>query len=197
VLLTQLVVYVATGLLTLVLARVAVACTLAALAHALRHRGCARSVAAVAMAVSPGCLRAFLGAAIGAGLVLGLGASSANAGPTSAGPTGPAPVLDRVIERKVTDSTRTSRSKSTTPPQGRNPVAYVVRPGDSLWSISAASLKSRTAAQTTSHDDIARAWPRWYAANRAVIGADPDLLRPGQHLQSPDLDATPSIGQQR
>jgi hypothetical protein len=33
--------------------------------------------------------------------------------------------------------------------------------------------------------DIAAAWPRWYAANRAVIGPDPGLIRPGQELMPP------------
>jgi hypothetical protein len=32
---------------------------------------------------------------------------------------------------------------------------------------------------------VAREWPRWYAANRRAIGADPGLLRPGQRLHSP------------
>jgi nucleoid-associated protein YgaU len=56
----------------------------------------------------------------------------------------------------------------------------VVRPGDSLWRISKLRLgPSATPAQT------ATAWPRWYAANRAVIGADPDLIRPGLVLRPP------------
>ena len=33
--------------------------------------------------------------------------------------------------------------------------------------------------------EVAKAWPRWYAANRAVIGSDPDVLRPGQVLRIP------------
>ena len=39
---------------------------------------------------------------------------------------------------------------------------------------------------------IAREWPRWYAANRAVIGADPDLIVIGQVLTPPSpQEATP------
>jgi hypothetical protein len=57
----------------------------------------------------------------------------------------------------------------------------VVRPGDSLWGIAAAQLgRDGTPART------AAAWPRWYAANRAVIGADPDLIKPGQRLAWPE-----------
>jgi nucleoid-associated protein YgaU len=61
-----------------------------------------------------------------------------------------------------------------------DPVVVVVRPGDCLWDIAAAHLgPGATAAE------IARAWPRWYAANRAVIGPDPNLIHPGQRLVPP------------
>jgi nucleoid-associated protein YgaU len=56
-----------------------------------------------------------------------------------------------------------------------------VRPGDSLWLITAHRLGP--AADPTT---IAATWPRWYAANRAVIGPDPNLILPGQELTSPD-----------
>ena len=36
--------------------------------------------------------------------------------------------------------------------------------------------------------DVAAEWPRWYAANSALIGPDPDLIRPGQHLVLPHAD---------
>ena len=56
----------------------------------------------------------------------------------------------------------------------------VVRRGDTLWSIAARHLgPTATAAQ------VAREWPRWHAANRHVIGADPDRLVPGQLLEPP------------
>jgi hypothetical protein len=55
-----------------------------------------------------------------------------------------------------------------------------VSPGDSLWLIAARRLDpDATPAQ------VAAAWPRWYAANRAVIGDDPALIRPGQVLAAP------------
>jgi nucleoid-associated protein YgaU len=56
----------------------------------------------------------------------------------------------------------------------------LVRSGDSLWTIAARELGA--------HPDAARiaaAWPRLYAANRNVIGADPNLLRTGEHLIVP------------
>lgn len=56
----------------------------------------------------------------------------------------------------------------------------VVRRGDTLWSIAARHLgPTATAAQ------IALEWPRWHAANRHVIGDDPDRLVPGQLLEPP------------
>jgi len=56
----------------------------------------------------------------------------------------------------------------------------VVAAGDSLWSIAARHLPpGATDAQ------VAAAWPRWYEVNAAVIGADPDLIRPGQVLAEP------------
>jgi hypothetical protein len=55
-----------------------------------------------------------------------------------------------------------------------------VRPGDSLWSLSAARL-----GPFASDVDIAVDWPRIYQANKDVIGGNPDLLRPGQILRLP------------
>jgi nucleoid-associated protein YgaU len=58
-----------------------------------------------------------------------------------------------------------------------------VRPGDSLWAIAARHLgPDATDAQ------IAAEWPRWYAANRAVIGDDPDIIEVGQQLLPPDKE---------
>lgn len=58
--------------------------------------------------------------------------------------------------------------------------AYVVRRGDNLWDIAARHLGPNA---TTA--EIARAWPRWYAANRAAIGANPQLIHPGLVLHAP------------
>ena len=58
--------------------------------------------------------------------------------------------------------------------------AVVVAPGDSLWLLAATRLGPAARAAA-----VAEAWPQWYFANRAVIGADPDLLVPGQVLHVP------------
>ena len=56
----------------------------------------------------------------------------------------------------------------------------LVAAGDTLWAITARHLPAdATDAQ------IAAAWPRWYEANRSAIGADPDVIRPGQVLTVP------------
>lgn len=57
----------------------------------------------------------------------------------------------------------------------------VVRPGDCLWLIAARRL-----GPGADPSDVAAAWPRWYAANRDRIGADPALIRPGQRLIAPE-----------
>lgn len=63
---------------------------------------------------------------------------------------------------------------------------YVVRPGDTLWGIAAAHLGADAA-----DAEIAADWPRWHSTNRAVIGADPHLIRPGQELLAPDRKDAP------
>ncbi|AXT85711.1 hypothetical protein C6I20_11270 [Aeromicrobium sp. A1-2] len=56
----------------------------------------------------------------------------------------------------------------------------VVRAGDTLWAIAAGTLPDDAATA-----DVARACARWYAVNRDVIGADPNLIFPAQHLIPP------------
>lgn len=60
------------------------------------------------------------------------------------------------------------------------PPGILVRPGDSLWRIAATDLGRRATPAR-----VAAAWPRWYAANRAEIGPDPDLIKPAERLHAP------------
>ncbi|MCC2308788.1 LysM peptidoglycan-binding domain-containing protein [Cellulomonas chengniuliangii] len=60
------------------------------------------------------------------------------------------------------------------------PRQVTVRPGDSLWALAAADL-----GPGASDAEIAAAWPRWYAANAATIGSDPEVILPGQTLDVP------------
>lgn len=58
----------------------------------------------------------------------------------------------------------------------------VVRPGDSLWAISARALGAGARPA-----DVASYGRRVHALNRAVIGPDADLVLPGQHLRLPPV----------
>ena len=55
-----------------------------------------------------------------------------------------------------------------------------VRPGDSLWRLSA-----KASGKTATDQQVARLVTRTYRANRHVIGVDPDLIQPGQRLRIP------------
>ena len=76
----------------------------------------------------------------------------------------------------------TASEEAPTPPEPL-PAApadgYRVRPGDSLWAIAARTLGD------TSVDAVDRYWRAIYDANRDLIGADPDLIFPGQVLSLP------------
>lgn len=62
---------------------------------------------------------------------------------------------------------------------------HVVRAGESLWSIAADTLTPDATATQVAHASAS-----WYDANRGAIGPDPDLIRPGQQLTTPDAEAT-------
>ncbi|WP_455605469.1 LysM peptidoglycan-binding domain-containing protein [Cellulosimicrobium funkei] len=59
------------------------------------------------------------------------------------------------------------------------PEVVVVR-GDSLWSIAARHLPAGSTDR-----QVAEAVERWHVTNAHVVGADPDLVRPGQVLVAP------------
>ena len=59
-----------------------------------------------------------------------------------------------------------------------------VRRGDTLWDLAAAHLL-----EAATDAEIAVEWQRWYSLNRTVIGADPDLILPGQRLVIPSPSA--------
>ncbi len=61
----------------------------------------------------------------------------------------------------------------------------VVRPGDTLWDLAETRLPASAPAVA-----VAGQVERMYHRNRAVIGPDPDLIRPGQRLVSPALPLT-------
>jgi nucleoid-associated protein YgaU len=58
--------------------------------------------------------------------------------------------------------------------------AVVVRRGDTLWSIAARAL-----GDDARDAEVDSEWRRWFAANRNVIGSDPNLITPGMRLIAP------------
>jgi nucleoid-associated protein YgaU len=66
-------------------------------------------------------------------------------------------------------------------PRARPPSAVVVAPGDTLWGIAARRLGIAASPGLT-----AATWPRWYVANRPVVGPDPGRILPGQRLVPPN-----------
>jgi hypothetical protein len=74
--------------------------------------------------------------------------------------------------------TATHRSPSAQP-------SVVVAPGDSLWAIAERSLHNNDDLDDLDDLAVERRWRAIYRANREVIGADPDLIVPGQRLVLP------------
>ena len=70
-----------------------------------------------------------------------------------------------------------ARAPAATQAASRATDTYVVRAGDSLWSIARE--------HPGSDGDVDARWRAIWAANRAVVGDDPDLIHPGQALRLP------------
>jgi len=127
-----------------------------------------RAAAAAGAALRPGIVRRVLAVVIGIGLPVASTLVSA--------PTAHARAADLDGPAHPLPAPRPGAPVAT----GPEPVVVVVR-GDTLWDIARRHLPANATAT-----DVARAWPRWYAVNRAAIGPDPSMLRPGTRLRSPD-----------
>lgn len=142
--------------------------------------------------LAPRVLRRTAAGLAGASLAAGAWAGPAFADPSPA-PAPQATSFDWGPPAQPTSAARPAPAPQAAPSAGpRNPAgegaAITVRPGDCLWQIAAAALASTGAAPSTA--EIAAAWPRWYAANKSVIGDDPGLIHPGQRLSPPAPVAT-------
>jgi len=100
--------------------------------------------------------------------------------PTPAAPTDAA----RTDAAPIAPPSRPGPATPPVRPTAAIPAVVVVQAGDSLWSLAEAALRSAGTADPTDCQ-VARAWPRWWAANREVVGDDPDLLLPGTVLRPP------------
>ena len=115
------------------------------------------------------------GRAVGVrGLLAALASTSTALGTAAAATATPAPAVSapQLAARAATAVTPATRVAA--------PATYVVRAGDSLWAIAARHL-----GPSATDAAIAAEWPRWYRANRAVIGDDPGLIHVGTRLVVP------------
>jgi nucleoid-associated protein YgaU len=111
-------------------------------------------------------------AALAGTVTTGVGALASTAG-AAAAPAPVAPAPGRTADHHTATATAMTRAAA-------EPRTYVVRPGDSLWAIAARHLSPGA-----SDAAIAAEWPRWYRANRAVIGSNPSHLLVGTRLSVP------------
>jgi nucleoid-associated protein YgaU len=162
-----------------------VACGLAAVAVSLLPGRLGRMGHAVADRVTPAALRRVVITAAGTSILLSpitAVASAAPGGPPA--PNGTSAVLP-ALGWPTDPAPATAAGSGRDTPTGTQPLGtgdrVLVRPGDSLWSMAADRLGA-----TPSAARIQAEWPRWYAANRQLIGADPNLLRPGASLLVPE-----------
>lgn len=118
-------------------------------------------------------VRAGMGASVTAAVV---------AAPSAAFATTPAPPLPQTAAPTLTSPSPLEWPGLTAakPPPAKQRAPIVVRPGDSLWRLTADLLGPDATPRR-----IADTWPRLYAENRHVVGADPNLIHPGQRLVPP------------
>lgn len=128
-----------------------------------------------------------------AGLGVLLAPVAAGAQPTTPPPgpsgtvstPGPAWPSDRAVPPPHWPNGVSQPETATAPsrPAARARETVRVRTGDSLWLLAARRL-----GPDAGDAAVAREWPRWYAANRAVVGPDPSLLHPGDVLRVPSAE---------
>lgn len=127
----------------------------------------------------PASLRRLVLGACGVTLAVGLAAPASAAGPSS---------VDLTLAGLPLPDRATAAEPPTPAPAAPLPRGvHVVVPGDSLFSIAAATLP-----EDAPPEAVAVRWRAIHALNRAVIGADPDLIHPGQRLALPPRDSPPT-----
>ena len=105
------------------------------------------------------------------------------------------PLPDRVVGGGHTRQVAPPRTSPTSHAVARTAAGTgsrtVVRAGDSLWRIAAQHLAAQHLGADATDADVARYVAAVYAANQQVIGPDPDLLLPGEHLDFPATTTLP------
>lgn len=118
-----------------------------------------------------------------AGAAAAQGSSSPAPRPLPYGPAQPHPLDGLVLPDRVPTGPVTGPRPVAAPgpaPSRSAPARVTVRPGDSLWSITADLL-----APTDRDAAVAAGWRRLHRANREVVGPDPHLIHPGTRLRVP------------
>ena len=145
-----------------------------------------RSAQALATVVLPRAIRQAVALTLGVGIVTA-GASLAAADPAAPPPGSTAPSDGATVDWPVRPPA-VPAPPAVAPPSHGGPRGFaepvnggvLVAPGDSLWAIAGDSLDPGA-----TPSQIAAAVTAWYWTNREVVGPDPDLIHPGQHLLHP------------
>lgn len=136
-----------------------------------------RTADRLASRIAPPAVRRAVALALGVTIAAGpLGTAPAAADDR---PAGPGAVVTRSLDWP-TLTVPPSGQEPAPAPAGSSPAAVVVQPGECLWTVTARALGG-----SATDEQVARAWPAWWAANRAAIGADPNLIHPGLRLDPP------------
>jgi nucleoid-associated protein YgaU len=115
-------------------------------------------------------------------------AATGDASPAPAGTPGghhPGVSVAAVVARALHDDGSPEHAGVPASPRPHHGEVVTVRTGDCLWGLAARDLATDAGGGTMPPADVARRWREIYAANRAVVGTDPALLRPGQRLRLP------------
>ena len=166
----------------------------------------------VGRAITPRVVRAALAGWAGVGVALAPAAAFASSSPgadvtaASAPPiahsAAATPLSDRRPPAAPLPAPMWPDGRRHAPRTGHEERVVRVRAGDCLWLLAGRRLAHEEGVPVAAvpATRIAAAWPRWYARNRAVIGGDPDVLRPGERLhpplagaRRPQHDSTPAL----
>lgn len=150
----------------------------------------------VARWLAPASVRSLVRVAVGATAVSVLAAAPALAQGPAPQPTVSAPDATPALDLDWPSEAHQEAALRTPVPQpgqtrpGAAAEVVVVRAGDCLWRLAARQLGPGAGVR-----EVAQSWPQWWSANRAAIGADPDLIYPGAVLHAPHASLPTTQGE--